>query len=74
LRKEAGVTAAADSLPLSLLGWTLGCVGVWSGLFCTGSFLYGRTATGFALLTVFAACAIGLAWLVPRLWSGGASK
>jgi hypothetical protein len=71
LRREAGVTAAADSLPLALLGWVLGCAGVWSGLFCAGCFLYGRNAAGLALLVVFAGCAAGLIKLVPRLWAGG---
>jgi Na+/proline symporter len=70
IRAEAGVTASADSLPLALLGWALGCAGVWSGLFCAGSFLLGRPATGLVLLVIFAACTIGVARVVPRLWRG----
>ena len=70
VRREAGVTASADSLPLALLGWVVGCVGVWSGLFCAGSFLYGRIGTGSLLLAVFGVCAAVLLRLVPRLWSG----
>jgi Na+/proline symporter len=70
IRAEAGVTASADSLPLALLGWVLGCAGVWSGLFCAGSFLLGHTGRGLVLLVVFVACAAGLARVVPRLWRG----
>ncbi len=70
LRREAGVTAAADSLPLAMLGWVLGCVGVWSGLFSAGSFLYGNTGQGVVLLAVFVVCAAALVRVVPRLWSG----
>lgn len=70
LRREAGVTAAADSLPQAMLGWVLGCLGVWSGLFGVGSLLYGNTGQGTALLVVFVGCAAALVRVVPRLWAG----
>ena len=68
--QEAGVTESADSIPRAMLGWVLGCVAVWSGLFCAGSFLFGRTGQGFILLLVFGGCSAGLARLVGRLWAG----
>ncbi|MBE7499666.1 MAG: Na+:solute symporter [Verrucomicrobiales bacterium] len=68
--QEAGVTESADSIPRAMLGWVLGCVAVWSGLFCTGSFLFGRTGQGFILLLVFSGCSAGLVRLVGRLWAG----
>lgn len=68
--QEAGVTESADSIPRAMLGWVLGCVAVWSGLFCIGSFLFGRTGQGFVLLLVFGGCAAGLVRLVGRLWAG----
>lgn len=70
VRREAGVTASADSLPLAMLGWVLGCVGVWSGLFSAGSFLYGQVARGSVLLAIFVVCAMALVRVVPRLWAG----
>ena len=40
--RESGSSASPDSLPQALLGWMLGCTFVYSALFGTGSFLYGR--------------------------------
>jgi Na+/proline symporter len=68
--QEAGVTESADSIPRAMLGWVVGCVAVWSGLFCVGSFLFGRTGQGFVLLLVFGGCAAVLVRLVGRLWAG----
>jgi len=73
IRKEAGVTAAPDSLPQALLGWVLGCTLIYSALFGTGSFLYARTAQGIFWLVCFVIAAAGLVRLVPRLWPSGAS-
>jgi Na+/proline symporter len=69
IRAEAGVGPSPDSLPQNLLGWMLGCLFVYSALFGTGSFLYGKTGLGFAWLAVFVATGAGLTYLVPRLWS-----
>jgi hypothetical protein len=72
IRAESGVTSSPDSLPQSLLGWVLGCTLVYSALFGTGSFLYGRTPQGLMWLVIFVASAIGLIRLFPRLWPAGA--
>ncbi len=69
-RAAAGVSADANSLPLALLGWMLGCAGVWAGLFCAGSFLLGHPIRGWVLLAVFVACAAGVLAVIPRLWRG----
>jgi hypothetical protein len=50
----------------------LGCTLVYSALFGTGSFLYGRTPQGLMWLVIFVASAIGLIRLFPRLWPAGA--
>jgi solute:Na+ symporter, SSS family len=63
VRAESGVGASPDSLPQQLLAWTAGCVFVYSALFATGSFLYGRTAQGLAL----AAAAVASGVVVARL-------
>jgi Na+/proline symporter len=69
IRAEAGVPPSPDSLPQNLLGWVLGCLFVYSALFGTGSFLYGKASLGIAWLVVFTATGAGLAYVVPRLWS-----
>ena len=74
IRAESGVNASPDSLAQALLGWVLGCTLIYSALFGTGSFLYGRTPQGWMFLAVFIASAVGLIRLFPRLWpaTGGA--
>jgi Na+/proline symporter len=69
IRAEAGVTSSPDSLPQNMLGWMLGCLFVYSGLFGTGSFLYGKTSLGLVWLVLFVGSGSSLAYLVPRLWS-----
>jgi Na+/proline symporter len=68
IRAEAGVPASPDSLPQAMLGWVLGIGFVYSALFGTGSFLYGRTSLGVAWLVVFLVTGVGLLRVVPRLW------
>jgi len=73
IRHEAGVSDAlqretAANVPLSLLGWALGCVVIWSSLFAVGNFCCGRTGLALALTAVFAANGIGLIWIIKRLW------
>ncbi len=73
IRAESGVLASPDSLAQALLGWVLGCTLIYSALFGTGSFLYGRTAQGSMFLAVFVVSAAGLIRLFPRLWPAGAA-
>jgi len=70
VRAEAGVAAAPDSLPMSLLGWILGCTFVYSALFGMGSFLYGRTPQALTWLAVLVVTGIALVRILPRLWKG----
>jgi hypothetical protein len=70
VRAEAGVGPSPDSLPMSLLGWVLGCTFVYAALFGTGSFLYGRTTQGVVWLVVFLVTGVWLWRLLPRLWKG----
>lgn len=65
---EAGVGPSPDSLAQSLLGWVLGILFVYSALFGTGSFLYGRTGQGLMWLAVFLVTGVWLLRLVPRMW------
>jgi Na+/proline symporter len=66
VRAEAGVAAAPDSMPHSLLGWVCGCLGVYSALFGTGSFIYGKTAQGLVWLVALVVSVIGLASVLRR--------
>ena len=38
---------------MALLGWSAGCAMIWSSLFATGAFLYGRTTQAIGLTIVF---------------------
>ena len=59
----------ADSLAQSLLGWVLGVAFIYSALFGTGSFLYGRQSQALMWLVVFVISGGGLLRLVPRMWA-----
>jgi SSS family solute:Na+ symporter len=69
VRAEAGVGSSPDSLAHSLLGWVLGCLFIYSALFGTGSFIYGKTAQGSVFLAVFIISGFGLIRLLPKLWA-----
>jgi SSS family solute:Na+ symporter len=73
IAKDAGDVRPPDSLPLSLLGWVLGCTMVYSALFGTGSLLYGATSQATVLLSICALSAVALAWLIPRMWAARTS-
>jgi len=68
IREEAGVGPSPDSFANAILGWAVGCLFVYSGLFGAGSYLYGRTAQGIVWSVLFVAAAIGLGRILPRLW------
>jgi len=67
--ERVGVTGAVDSLPQALLGWVLGCAFVYSGLFGTGSLLYGRMPQFAMWLVVFIVSGIGLARVLSGFWT-----
>jgi len=68
IQADAGMGPSSDSLPQALLGWVLGIAFIYSALFGTGSFLYGRTPQALIFLGVFAVSGIWLINLVPKLW------
>jgi SSS family solute:Na+ symporter len=55
----------AWDLPLSLLSVALGTLGIYSGLFSVGNFIYGKWMLGFILITI---CIVS-SLLVIRLWN-----
>jgi solute:Na+ symporter, SSS family len=74
IRVETGLAASPDSLPMSLLGWVLGCMFVYAALFGAGSFLYGKTSQAAVWLVLFVLSGIGLGLILPRLWRGAGDR
>ena len=70
LRAATGLPASNDSLGSALLGTILGVVVIWTGLFATGSFLYGKLGQGAALAAVFMVAGIVMIGLVRKMWKG----
>ena len=74
VRLEAGVTAAeaalhSDHLGKAAIGWIAGCLTIWSALFATGEFLYGRTQPAIVLTVVFAISGSVLVYVLNTLWA-----
>ncbi len=72
IRKAAGLpvgTAAADNVPLAMLGWTAGCTAIWSALFTVGNLLYMRPAAAAILFAVFLVSALTLASVTRKVWA-----
>ena len=69
IRRESGLPASPDSLPMALLGTILGVTAIWTGLFATGSFIYGKTSQGMILGAVFLISGFCLIALVRKLWA-----
>lgn len=74
IREEAGVGPSPDSFSNNLLGWVLGIAFIYSALFGTGSFIYGKTPQGLMWLVVFVISLVGLVRLLPRMWSSEAGS
>jgi hypothetical protein len=66
---EAAAWAQRENIPLALLGWTTGCLMIWSALFMVGNFLYGRMGYSFALMAIFVVTGAILIRVVNRLWN-----
>jgi Na+/proline symporter len=74
IRREAGISdaeaaASHENIPLALVGWSTGCVVIWSSLFTVGNFLYGRYLQAGLLLAAFIVSGAILLWVINRLWS-----
>lgn len=68
VRDRTGLGPSPDSLPQALLGWTLGCLFVYSALFGTGSVLAARQGPAMLWGVLFVVSGAGLYKLVPALW------
>jgi len=72
IRKAAGLpvgAAAADNIPLAMLGWTAGCTAIWSALFTVGNLLYMRPTAAAILFVVFLVSTLALASVTRKVWT-----
>jgi hypothetical protein len=81
IRVEAGISeqeaaASHENIPLALLGWSAGCMAIWSSLFTVGNFLYGRMGLAVVLFGVFIVSGLALIYVINQLWgnSGAAAS
>lgn len=75
IREEAGITkeeagATHENIPLALLGWSAGCIMIWSSLFTVGNYLYGRYMYTAVLFAVFAISGLAVLYVINQLWTG----
>ena len=68
VKVEAGVGPSPDSIPQMFLAWTMGCVLVYSALFGTGSFLYGRTGPAMMWLVLFVVSTVVLVRVMSAMF------
>ena len=50
----------------NLVSWVLGCVLIYSALFCIGELCFGRYQTGFLLAVVAIVCGLAISRLMPK--------
>jgi solute:Na+ symporter, SSS family len=73
IREAAGVSEAeaarhSDHIGKATLGWISGCLTIWTSLFATGNFLYGRTSLALIQGSVFIVSGLTLLYVVNTLW------
>jgi solute:Na+ symporter, SSS family len=73
IREAAGVSEAeaarhSDHIGKATLGWISGCLTIWTSLFATGNFLYGRTSLALIQGAVFIVSGLTLLYVVNTLW------
>ena len=69
IRAKSTVQPAANALPQAMLGWVLGCSFVYSALFGTGSFLYGRMPQFYVCLAVFLTSGFFMQRVLSGFWA-----
>jgi Na+/proline symporter len=78
IRSAAGASAAAgaaaDNIPLALLGWVSGCAMIWSALFTVGNVLYMRPTAALLVGAVFVVSAFVLVRVIRTLWSSASGR
>jgi Na+/proline symporter len=68
LAEQGEEITVESTITSSILAWTLGVLGIWTGLFAIGSFVYEKPVPGAILTFVFVLCCAGLIALMQRMW------
>jgi uncharacterized membrane protein SpoIIM required for sporulation len=66
---EAEAAAHSDHLGRATAGWIAGCLTIWSALFSTGEFLYGRMPQAAGLAALFVVSGGVLIYVMNTLWT-----
>ncbi len=74
IRQEANLEPSPDSLTLCLAGWVSGCIFVYSALFGTGAYIYGRLSLGIFWTVLFVISTLALIKIMSKLWGGARSQ
>jgi SSS family solute:Na+ symporter len=69
IRAKSMVQPAANALPQAMLGWVLGVSFVYSALFGTGSFLYGRMPQFYVCLAIFVLSGFFMQRVLTGFWA-----
>jgi Na+/proline symporter len=74
VRTESGLSNSPDSLTLSFIGWVTGCLFVYSALFGTGAYIYGRISLAIFWTAIFVISTFSLIRIIKKIWSGASDK
>jgi hypothetical protein len=74
IQSESGLDSSPDSLTLSFAGWVTGCLFVYSALFGTGAYIYGRISLAIFWTGLFVISTFFLIKVIKKIWSGASSK
>src|SRR5579859_1556411 len=70
IRRGTNLPASPDSPSQMLLGWTAGCVFVYSALFGAGNLIYGRSGMGAICVVAAGVSGLVLYRVISRMFSG----
>jgi Na+/proline symporter len=70
IRRNTNLPASPDSPSQMLLGWTAGCVFVYSALFGAGNLIYGRSGMGAICVVAAGVSGLVLYRVISRMFSG----
>ncbi len=74
IRLESGLEGSPDSLTLSFAGWVAGCIFVYSALFGTGAYIYGRWPLAVFWTVLFVASTFFLIKVIGKIWAGAGQE
>lgn len=74
IRLESGLEASPDSLTLSFAGWVAGCIFVYSALFGTGAYIYGRWPLAVFWTVLFVVSTFSLIKIIGQIWAGAGQE